>query len=210
MSKKSLPEIFKIIQEAETVEDKIKIIQAHYSVSVAAILSMLFNPNITFTLPKGLPEDFEKIPHAANMSLERAIRSFPAFVNKGELRADKKIKLQTAWLRLLKSISQAEAEFVTKVKDKEYEIGLTQAEVHLVFPNLIPEPQSFRPEDTKSEDIQKEATDVDGTGSEDVDSTSSSSVKDIDIEKKAEEAKLADETKKKIPSKKQAKTKNVE
>lgn len=132
--KKTLPEIFEEIKSASTKEEKLKLLNMYYSVSVAACLSMLFNPKIKLNLPVGIPEDF-KFNNTPSLSLERALRSFPAFVN-----GTNGIKLQTAWNRIMSSVSEAEAKFAFALKDKDYDIGLTQDDIHNLYPTLIPAP----------------------------------------------------------------------
>lgn len=131
---KTLPEIFAEIRDAGSKSEKLKLLEQYMSVSVGAVISMLFNPAIKFNLPEGIPEDF-KFNNTPNMSLERAIRSFPTFVN-----GSNAFKLELAWMRLMRSISEDEARFAFALKDKDYEIGLTQQDVHEVYPNIIPVP----------------------------------------------------------------------
>lgn len=156
--KKTLPDIFREVQKAETKEDKLKLIQLYYSVSVAACLSMLFNPKIKFNLPEGIPEG-HKFNNTPNMSLERAIRSFPTFVT------GTGPKLEMAWLRLMNSISEEEARFAFALKDKSFETGLTQADIHEAYPQLIPAPE----EATVIEKFQEDPKVEEGAGEGPVD-----------------------------------------
>jgi hypothetical protein len=150
IAKLSLPEIFAKAASLETVSEKIDFIKHHYSVSTAAVLSLLFNPNIKITLPKGIPDGFEFTEKGA-LSLEKAIRSFPSFVN-----TENTDRLQIGWLRLMRSLDRTDAEFAFKLKDKEVEIGLSQEDVHLAFPNLIPAPEKFQEDETIKVPVSEE------------------------------------------------------
>lgn len=148
--KQTLPEIFKAVQKAETKEAKLAILQREYSTSVAAVLSVLFNPNIKFNLPKGIPDGFQ-VNDAASMSLERAIRSFPSYVN-----VPNTDRLQMGWVRLTKALVKEEAEFAYAIKDRELDIGLSQADVHGAFPTLIPAPGTEKPVEKAPEPVAPE------------------------------------------------------
>jgi len=131
--KKSLPEVFDAIAKAETIQEKTKIINEEYSVSLAGCLKMLFDPSIKFELPAGLPVDYKFNTHPYG-SLEKMIRSIPPLVT---LEAGP--KLEKSWLRILQPLSKEEVILITALKDKDLEIGLTFADVQKIFPALFPE-----------------------------------------------------------------------
>lgn len=160
--RKSLPEIFAEVNAASAVPAKLDILKKNYNRSTAACLSILFNPNIVFALPDGVPEGYE-FSNTSSLSLERALNSFPAFVNQKDLTDARKVKLQASWLRLMNAMIANEAKFAYDLKDRKVETGLTQADVHAAFPNLIPAP-AVKPEDVVEKPTAKETPKAEPVG----------------------------------------------
>lgn len=158
----SIPELFDLIKDAGTKEEKIDILKKNMNPSVSACISILFNPNVVFSLPAGTPPDF-KYSGSDSLTLERALKSFPAFVNRENLTSAEKNRLQISWFRLVQNLNVVECAFAFKLKDKEVETGLTQVDLHEAFPTIIPEPffvnkAPVLPVEPEKEDIIPEVT----------------------------------------------------
>jgi hypothetical protein len=115
-------EILDLIQEQETEEDKIKILQEYANDALKTLLIWNFDESIISLLPEG------EVPYRPNenplgtdhSSLRRDYKNLYNFV-KGGNDSLSKVRRETIFIQILESLHPLEADILVLVKDKNLE-----------------------------------------------------------------------------------------
>lgn len=136
-----LPEIFELVEKAETAQERKNILLKHNSPVLIEILKMNFHPEIKFKLPEGEPPfKREGVPMGmADSNLYKEMRRMYIWINPPENLH--RIKRETLFIQLLESINEKEALLLCAVKDKDLSRiypNVTYEFVNETFPGVLP------------------------------------------------------------------------
>lgn len=135
---KPIHEIFRLAQEAKTIDQRVKIFQDNDNVVLRTVLKGMFDKDIKFLLPEGpIPKDFYK-PNDFDepLRLYREVKKFYLFVEGGHPNLNPR-KREELFLTLMNSLDPKEGEVVIAMKDKKPPKNITEALVRKAFPNLL-------------------------------------------------------------------------
>ena len=140
-------EVFALIQEANKVEDRVKILQQYATPEIKIILQCSFNPNIEFDLPAGAPPYTpDKAPAGMQPTrLHKQInRLSHCLKNTGRYSGEdqrNKLKRESIFIQVLEIAHAKDAEILIAMKDKKLSklySTVTAALTRKAFPLLLP------------------------------------------------------------------------
>lgn len=138
----TLHEIFTLVGEAKTREEKIEILRLYNDLYVRDVLKGAYDDNIIFILPKGEPPYKPAPERNPPTHLKRMTKQFKYFVKNGPGERLPKFKIESMFIRILEAVHPDDAKIVCMMKDKDlagkYK-GLTKKLAADAFPGLIPE-----------------------------------------------------------------------
>ena len=156
MAIKSMSEIFKIISDIKTTQEKQNALRAAHQQVPATIdlLRLAFDKNIKFALPEGEPpyKPCEKIDQHGRLHQE--MRKMYIFLENGA--NIPKSKRETIFIQLLESIEPDDAKLLLSVKDKKFPYkGITRKLVEDTFPGLLSDAAKKEEKRNQNEQEQK-------------------------------------------------------
>jgi hypothetical protein len=142
MGQDRLPTIYAVLEDiakTKSVNDKLTKLQRNQKINaVPAILRMVFDPKIKFSLPEGTPPYTPQEDMLDNTGgLYRDYAKIKYFMDHPQ-NTIHQIKRETLFIEMLESLHPKDAELLIAVKDKKLPFkGITEKLVKDAFPGLI-------------------------------------------------------------------------
>ena len=147
----SIPEILKLVADADKKADKIAVLQKHDNAVLRTVLRLNFDPAVKLDLPAG-PAPFKTdrtLPDhtLSDSNLYNEARRLYIF-EPGHPKYNpnvKKVQKENIWIQILEGCHYTEADMLNIMKDKElskHYKGLTEALIRDAFPGLLSEKPS--------------------------------------------------------------------
>lgn len=140
MSKMSIAEIVKSLQNAQNKTERLNILKNNDSSALRGILRMNYDTALKLSLPEGEPP-YKKSNNPegfGDTTLLSSHKSWYVFVK--DLSPNlKQAKREFLFIKLLESLDPTEAQILLSAKDKKLNLGLTKMVIDEVFPGLIQE-----------------------------------------------------------------------
>ena len=132
-------EVFQLCEEANSVADRVKLLQEHGTFGIKTLLQANYKEAVKFDLPAGTPpyRESEAVPGLERRHFEKLVKQLKHLVPQSNL---SKIKKESIYIKLLESLNAEDAKIIIAVKEKNLK-GLyktiTEATVRKAFPTLL-------------------------------------------------------------------------
>ena len=140
MTTLSLADIVNTARKAETVEEKVAVLQKNNSQQLRDLLALMCDSRWTFDLPETAPPYTKTESHETHGPLYREMRKMPYFVEqRTESQNINRIKKETLFIQMLESVSPDDAELILRMTSKEPYPDLAPEVINQAFPGCIAE-----------------------------------------------------------------------
>ena len=140
MTTLSLADIVNTARKAETVEEKVEVMQKNNSQQLRDLLALMCDSRWTFDLPEPAPPYTKTESHETHGQLYREMRKMPYLVNqRKESQSIPLMKKESLFIQMLESVSPGDAELVLRMTSKEPYPDLAPEVINQAFPGCIAE-----------------------------------------------------------------------
>ena len=140
MTTLSLADIVNTARKAETVEEKVAVLQKNNSQQLRDLLALMCDSRWTFDLPETAPPYTKTESHETHGQLYREMRKMPYLVNqRKESQSIPLMKKESLFIQMLESVSPGDAELVLRMTSKEPYPDLAPEVINQAFPGCIAE-----------------------------------------------------------------------
>ena len=132
-------ELFQLCEEADGVAGRVALLQRHATFGIKTLLQANYKEGVEFDLPDGTPpyKENASVPGNQPRHFEKLVKQLRHLVTQSAMSS---VKKEIVYIKLLESLSAADAEIVIAVKDKNLKglyKSLTEATVRKAFPTLL-------------------------------------------------------------------------
>lgn len=143
-------ELFKLVEKAESKQEKINLLRSNDVQEVRAILTLNYNPDFKLNLPEGTPpfrKEENPIGYQAT-TIKHELRRFYIWMQPNEL---SRTKRETLFIEMLEGLHFTEAEIICAAKDRQLTTlypSITASLAKEAYPDIFP-PTMVIQEETK-------------------------------------------------------------
>lgn len=135
--KKGIAELLEEVSKIKKIDDRADALKnlASKEQAVAMVIEYIFNPNVKFDLPDGVPP-YKPLPKESDVqnALYRDVRRLQYFI-KDRYPQIKPLKRETMFIEMLESVDPDDAALLIAVKDKKSPYkGIDKKLIHKTFP----------------------------------------------------------------------------
>ena len=138
MAKKLVPEVFELVRQAQTKQEKVEIIRKNSHPALRDIPRINFDADVVSVLPEGSPpykKDDGPAGHSPS-SLFKVHKQFKYFFKGPIANQANPVRRESIFIQALESMHPTESDLLIEVKDRKLK-GITKALVDEAFPGLV-------------------------------------------------------------------------
>lgn len=132
----SISEILSKISKFKKTQDKVQYLKENDTFAMRVILQAIYDPNVKFLLPPGVPPYKPNEFHDTHHILKKEARKIRYFIE-GFYPNLRQIKREQMFIELLESVHPEDAKLLCDTKDKKVIKGLNRTHIKEALPGLL-------------------------------------------------------------------------